>query len=153
VANCQYKKNLLNEYERDTAGLSDKNDIQYYSYFSRHEAPISLLILMLCDRLSHIRVWTQLNICIRYDSAVLAERDLRKRDMQNWLTHENPTQPMASESISASIDGYELPAGKYAWNLGCCQCVICSRTQRKRILMIIIINTTIRIICRLAEVS
>ena len=24
---------------------------------------------------------------------------------------------MASESMSARIDGYELPAGKYAWNL------------------------------------
>ena len=33
------------------------------------------------------------------------------------ITQENPTQPMASESMSARIDGYELPAGKYAWNL------------------------------------
>ena len=32
-------------------------------------------------------------------------------------TQENPTHPMASESMSARIDGYELPAGKYAWNL------------------------------------
>ena len=43
---------------------------------------------------------------------------------KNLLTHENPTHPIASDSMSASIDGYELPAGKYAWNCGCCQCVI-----------------------------
>ena len=36
---------------------------------------------------------------------------------------EKPTQPMASPSMSPRIDGYELPAGKYAWNCGCCQCV------------------------------
>ena len=29
----------------------------------------------------------------------------------------NPTQPMASDSMSAKILGYEFPAGKYAWNL------------------------------------
>lgn len=28
------------------------------------------------------------------------------------LTHENPTQPMASDNMSPSIDGYEFPAGK-----------------------------------------
>lgn len=38
-------------------------------------------------------------------------------------THENPMHPIPSPSISPNIDGNELPAGKYAWNLGCCQCV------------------------------
>ena len=28
------------------------------------------------------------------------------------LTHENPIQPIASDSMSASIAGYELPVGK-----------------------------------------
>lgn len=30
------------------------------------------------------------------------------------LTQENPMQPIASESMSPRIEGYELPAGKYA---------------------------------------
>lgn len=41
------------------------------------------------------------------------------------FTHENPIQPIASDNISPRIDGKEFPAGKYAWNLGCCQWVIC----------------------------
>jgi len=45
--------------------------------------------------------------------------------MGDLQTQEKPTQPIASDSMSASIEGYELPAGKYAWNLGCCQWVIC----------------------------
>ena len=28
--------------------------------------------------------------------------------------HEKPTQPIASPSMSPRMDGYELPAGKYA---------------------------------------
>lgn len=33
-------------------------------------------------------------------------------------------QPIASANISPRIDGKEFPAGKYAWNRGCCQWVI-----------------------------
>ena len=44
---------------------------------------------------------------------------MKEKTMQ--LTHENPITPRAFESMSANSDGYEFPAGKYAWNLGCCQ--------------------------------
>ena len=37
--------------------------------------------------------------------------------------HEKPTTPKPLDNMSARIDGYALPAGKYAWNFGCCQCV------------------------------
>ena len=38
--------------------------------------------------------------------------------------HEKPLQPSASLMRPASTDGKQLPAGKYAWKRGCCQCVI-----------------------------
>jgi len=41
--------------------------------------------------------------------------------------HENPMQPIASDNKSPRIEGNELPDGKYAWNRGCCQWVICKK--------------------------
>lgn len=41
------------------------------------------------------------------------------------LTQENPMQAIAPLRMSATIAGYELAVGKYAWNLGECQWVTC----------------------------
>lgn len=35
-----------------------------------------------------------------------------------------------SDNMSAKIEGNEFPEGKYAWNLGCCQCVTCINLKR-----------------------
>lgn len=42
-------------------------------------------------------------------------------------------QPMASDSMSPMMEAYEFPDGKYAWNRGCCQCVICNQEGRRQL--------------------
>ena len=40
-------------------------------------------------------------------------------------THENPMQAIPDDNMSATMAGYELAVGKYAWNCGLCQWVTC----------------------------
>jgi len=41
-----------------------------------------------------------------------SQTDEKTYGQQSIYTHENPTHPMASDSMSPRIEGKELPAGK-----------------------------------------